>query len=238
MRKNKKLFQALTLAGVLACGICIGAVAAGRQQQITATLDPDVAVTVDGVTQEFFDANGQRVYPILYNGSTYLPMRAVCEQLAGYKVGWDQGTRTASIATKDVDGVDLLDTQRAYHVFGGTSPKHYMSSDKKTKEINGYTLTHWFEYDSATGRKDVAYGASFNIEGKYDTVTLRFYSDQDATLQVVGDNESVLFSKDIKGGDLYQAVTVDLLKTNQLTLQLINRTNNHTKGYIYDVRLK
>lgn len=178
----------------------------------------------------------------LYNGSTYLPMRAVCEQLTGYKVGWDQTTRTASIATKNVDGVDLLDTQRAYYLTytGGNTvwAEHYMTSDKKTRTVNGYTLTHWL-ICQAYRKDDVSMG-SFNIEGKYDTVTFRYYSDQNATLQVIGDNESVLWTKELNGGQLYQEVTVDLLKTNQLTFKFTytDKGTRHMNGIIYDVLLK
>lgn len=189
--------------------------------------------------QQFFDANGNRVYPILYNGSTYLPMRAVCEQLAGYKVGWDQATRTASIATKDVNGTDLLDMQRAYNLTSDifTNAKHYMSSDQKTVEINGYTLTHWLQCQLSNGKGLTSLG-SFNIEGKYDTVTFRYYSDGDTTLEVIGDNESVLWTKELNGGELYQEATVNLLKTNQLTFKFTNSTLTSAKGYIYDARLK
>ena len=64
MNKKKKLIQALILSLVLLCGICIGAGAAGTAQKVTATLDPGVTITVDGVPQQFVDANGNQVYPI------------------------------------------------------------------------------------------------------------------------------------------------------------------------------
>lgn len=242
MKKSQKLIQAAILSAVLVCGICIGVGAAGTSQQITASIEPNVTVTFDGAAQEFFDANGDRVYPILYNGSTYLPMRAVCEQLAGYKVGWDQATRTASIISKEVDGVDLLDMQRAYYVTKTGSntvwAAHHMTSDKETTTVNGYTLTHWLTCQ-AYRLGDVSMG-SFNIEGKYDTVTFRYYADKDATLEVIGDNEAVLWTKEIKGGQLYQEETVDLLKTNQLTFKFTYQDKNgaYLNGCIYDARLK
>lgn len=242
MNKKKKLIQALILSLVLLCGICIGTGAAGTAQKVTATLDPGVTITVDGVPQQFVDANGNQVYPILYNGSTYLPMRAVCEQLAGFKVGWDQSTRTASIATKDVDGTDLLDMQKAYYLTDGGNDlwaRQTMTSDKKTTEVNGYTLTHWLEFYSWTFKKTgMSSMASFNIEGKYDTVTFRYYGAHDAKLEVIGDNDSVLWTKDIKGSQLYQEVTVDLMNTNQLTFKSTNEDAGTMSSFIYDVRLK
>ena len=244
MDKRKTLIQALVLSLVLVCGICIGAGASGTAKTITALIDPDVTITLDGVPQEFFDSKGERVFPILYNGSTYLPMRAVCQDMAGFKVDWDQATRTASVSTKNVDGVDLLDMQRAYYLTNADHEHayHYMSSDKQTKEINGYELTHWLECTLQYSAEGQFSQGSFNLDGKYDTVTFRYYSDQDAILEVIGDNDSVLWRKELKGGALYQEITVDLLKTNQLTFKFTaTKTTPYfdgLNGYIYDVRLK
>lgn len=174
MTKHKKIILTLALtlilSAVFVCGVCVGAGASGTSQKITATLEPGIAITVDGVPQQFFDANGNRVYPIAYNGSTYLPLRAVCQDVAGFKVGWDQATRTAAIA---VDGVDLLDTQRAYYLTNGGVDlwaKQIMTSDKQTEEVNGYTLTYWLQFYSCWGNNSSM--AAFNVEGKYDTVAL------------------------------------------------------------------
>lgn len=234
----KRLIKTMcaVLAVVLLCGISFSAGASNAQKQILAYLSPDVTIKMDGVEQKFFNSEGKRLYPILYEGSTYLPLRVMCEEIMGYEVGWDQATRTASISTKDVDGVDLLDTQRAYYLTSNGGPdlwtRQTMTSDKQTKEITGKTLTHWLEYWCVWGSQN-GLNASFNLEGKYDTMTFRCYSEGNATLKVIGDNDSVLWSNELNGGQLYQEFTVDLLKTNQLTF---NYNGRH--GFIYDVRLK
>lgn len=237
---KKKILFTTVIALALVCSFCLGAGAgaSGTSQKITATIEPGIAVTVDGVPQQFLDVNGNRVYPIAYNGSTYLPLRAVCQDLAGFKVDWDQATRTAAIATKPAaEGVDLLDTMRAYDLKANTGEsKHYMSSDKQTVTVNGYDLTHWLLCRTYGYRTDDIAWGSFNVEGKYDTVTFRYYATQDATLQVIGDNESVLWEKELNGGQLYQAETVNLLKTNQLTFKFSEHSQN-ISGYIYDAYL-
>lgn len=245
MRKHKKMLLSLALtlalAAVFACGICVGAGASGTAQKVTVDIDPSIAVTFDGIPQEFFDAQGKRVFPIAFNGTTYLPIRAVCQDLAGFKVGWDQATRTVSIASKDVDGVDLIDEYKAYDLTSYREQRGYqiLSGDNKTAEISGYTLNHWLEtYVTYWAGNGKGARVSLNIMGKYDTVTFKYYSTKDTTLQVIGDNDSVLLEQEVSGGQVAQEITVDLLKTSQLTFQFTNRTGEDTHGYIFDARLK
>lgn len=47
------------------------------QKKAVFYLKPDITVEMNGARQIFKDANGQIVYPIIYNGSTYLPVRAM-----------------------------------------------------------------------------------------------------------------------------------------------------------------
>lgn len=60
--------------------------------------------------------NGTKIQAdnILYNGTTYVPLRAVSEAL-GKEVGWDQATMTASINNKKTtipDGVKLYEDEK------------------------------------------------------------------------------------------------------------------------------
>jgi hypothetical protein len=47
------------------------------QKKVMFYLKPDVTVEMNGVRHIFKDARGQIVYPIIYNGSAYLPVRAM-----------------------------------------------------------------------------------------------------------------------------------------------------------------
>lgn len=57
---------------------------------------PDIAVELDGVRQVLKDADEQSVYPIVYNGTAYLPVRAI-SALLGEPVEWDSGSKTIYI---------------------------------------------------------------------------------------------------------------------------------------------
>ena len=73
---------------------------------------------------------------------------------------------------------------------------------------------------------------------KFDTVPFRYSGAHADKLEVIGDNDSVLWTKDIKGSQLYQEVTVDLMNTNQLTFKSTNEDAGTMSSFIYDVRLK
>ncbi len=62
----------------------------------SAYLKPDILVMYDFEIQTFQDVNGSAVYPIIYNGSTYLPVRSI-SGLMGQPIKWDGKTQTISI---------------------------------------------------------------------------------------------------------------------------------------------
>ena len=96
--KKPNLKTAL-LVCLTAGAFTLGAAAATGAQQISAMLRPDITVKLNGENQDMYDKNGTRVYPIEYNGSTYLPIRAI-GTLLEQEVVWDTTTQTVFLSTK------------------------------------------------------------------------------------------------------------------------------------------
>lgn len=67
-----------------------------RADDITLTVRPEYTVVIDGVTRTFYDAKGREVQPVEYQGSIYLPVRAIGE-LMGKTVGWNENTQTVTL---------------------------------------------------------------------------------------------------------------------------------------------
>ena len=97
-----KRMGAIALCAVLSTGL-LSATAAAQGKDVTAYLSPDLSIVVDGSYRTFYNAVGQEVHPILYGGTTYLPIPALGE-LMGKKVNRSHTTQTVSQAGDPPNG--------------------------------------------------------------------------------------------------------------------------------------
>ena len=92
---NHKKLAALGLSALLAVGSCLPALAV-EPGIVTATLRPDTKIVIDGEERTFYNVKGREVQPIFYQGTNYLPVRAIGE-LMGKLVNWDGSSKTVSL---------------------------------------------------------------------------------------------------------------------------------------------
>ena len=89
--------QTISIGGTRVTGTTSGtADRNARAQDISLTVRPEYTVVIDGVTRTFYDAKGREVQPVEYQGSVYLPVRAIGE-LMGKTVDWDENTQTVTL---------------------------------------------------------------------------------------------------------------------------------------------
>lgn len=89
-------FGAGILTTALVIGLGVSAFAASRP----ITVEDNIRVTINGAVFSPKDANGKDVPLFSYNGTTYAPVRAICEA-AGLEVEYDSATYTAVLTTAD-----------------------------------------------------------------------------------------------------------------------------------------
>ena len=75
---------------------------AATPQNITVRIRPDYTIVIDGVARTFRDVDGRVVDPLLYNGSIYLPLRAIGEMM-GMNVEWDATDGTVFLSGEVTD---------------------------------------------------------------------------------------------------------------------------------------
>lgn len=88
---------------------------------------PDFTIVVEDDEKEFYSVTGQRVYPILYNGSTYLPLRAIGE-IMNKDVVWNNSTKTITLSgdftVTDADSFETEEEEIANGYIGRESAKN------------------------------------------------------------------------------------------------------------------
>jgi len=99
----------------------------------------DIKLVVDGERVTPKDANGDTVEPFIYNGSTYLPVRAVADAI-GKDVAWDSATKTVYIG-KTPEQEDLTPSDGSnYTAYTGDSTKYFdMMGKHYTKGVYFWT---------------------------------------------------------------------------------------------------
>lgn len=95
--KNKLLAGSLAVLTLLS--LLLISAAALEPSRITVEQRPSVTIVVDGTARTFYDAAGKEVHPLYYNGTHYLPVRAIGE-LMGKTVSWNSQTRTITLASE------------------------------------------------------------------------------------------------------------------------------------------
>lgn len=92
-------------------GVCSAALLAGAVTAFATTIDVTMAgvkVYWDGVEKTLLDADHNKVEPIIYEGTTYVPLRAM-SNLMGKTVDWDQSTLSVYVGVKPVGATTPLD---------------------------------------------------------------------------------------------------------------------------------
>ncbi len=98
---KKKL--AVLLAGVVAVSsFAMGVMSKNIVKKIEAEIRGDFTIYVDGKKQTFRDVTGKIVEPVLYEGTTYLPVRAIGE-LMGKTVIWDEAKKRIDLNEEATD---------------------------------------------------------------------------------------------------------------------------------------
>ena len=142
LRKNYKGIIIGLILGLIFSNLIVFAETATKQ--INAVFN-NIKLVVDGVTIEPKDASGNVVEPFIFNGTTYLPVRAVA-QAFNKEVEWDGNTNTVYLGSKPAKPakeVTLFD--RSY--ISNTNPSTFKSREEKGENYISFTLDTWYSND-------------------------------------------------------------------------------------------
>lgn len=234
---KKRIIKNVAIVLALAFCLVIGASADSLLEKIEAYLNYGITVKYDGVEQTMYDANGKQVYPISYQGTTYVPIRAVSNML-DIDVNWDGANNTVLLG-KTGEYADFIETVKPYtQNNNGAYMNHFTISDDKHKDIGGKTYNNYIEF--------MVNNAEFfyNLEGKYEEFTFSTFCNTDningdfVVLKVIGDNEEVLASIEVTPYDLPKVTTIDVTGVQQLSLKLTKAKAGEKDNFLYIVDAK
>lgn len=198
----KKRTAAIFLALALVLGAGIGAVAATGSETISALLSYETKVIYNGVEQSFADAKGNAVYPILYNGTTYLPVRAVSNMMGESRIAYDGATKTVTLGATEKQPTALTTLKNS----GGTKYS-WVINDKAELSIVGSDATQAYQtgiqWDIWNNAASVGEDRVVNFEvNGYSEVTFTAWSDVASKVFLYDQDFKVISSFDLTKGSI------------------------------------
>ncbi|AZK48647.1 stalk domain-containing protein [Paenibacillus lentus] len=216
--KKKKLALILGGAVLLFGGMSLGAAASSQLQEIKAFLNGGLKVRVDGNIAQLKDANGKSVLPITYNGTTYLPVRAVADVL-GVAVKYDAQANEVLLG-EQLEGVPI-GRENFNNTLYSKDPSHTTLNGQDYKEV----------LYSAPGR-NINYTA-LTPNGKYTKLYLQFAAiDKDVEHIEIKDLDNKALLKKVEGitpESGMQTIEVDITGVKTIT---INIRKDKDAGYM------
>jgi hypothetical protein len=193
----------------------------------------NIKIFVDDVSVTPKDAQGNVVEPFIYNGTTYLPVRAVSNAL-GKNVEWDGKTSSVYIgkhnnANKDgqtssmwLDQLDYFNYQR-----GGSSDSWVLWESSKDNDSTGASYSHGIKYGMPYYYSKNWQYTEYLLNQKYKKLTGKFVLHYDSRsvnretyLKIYGDDKLLYTSEAMKSGKMPLDVNVDITGVIKLKVMI------------------
>ncbi|GGG04453.1 stalk domain-containing protein [Paenibacillus aceti] len=202
MLKKKWIISAMVAALMLTAGT--GVYAGAKLQEVKAYLNSSIQLKYNGTPVQPRDEKGNAVLPITYNGTTYLPVRAVAD-IVGVAVSYNPETYTVELGEK-AEGIAIAE---------GFENMYYTKDSKETT-YQGKDYKEAY-FDNASGKRSS--GFMLYPKGKYQKLVLQVAAiGEDIDNFFINDSERdvKLTSEKIAVKDGLKTIEVDIAGVNEL----------------------
>ena len=129
-------------------------------------VEDGIGITINGATFIPRDASGKQVSVFLYNGTTYVPVRAISEAM-GMDVSFNSATRTVVLTTADRTASQQGSTAASGDYISANRAKQIALNDAGVKESAAVFLRANLDWDDGRMKYEVEF-YSGNTEYDYD----------------------------------------------------------------------
>jgi len=221
-----KLKPKLLLSAGIVLSFFLGTVsshAASALEEVKAYLNHEITFVLNGASWQPKDANGNNVMPITYNGSTYVPLRAVSQAL-GAAVDYDVDKKQVILGEKR-DSVPFLgdsislDTKKSYYTSSATRNPSELKFDGKQykaaykmEEVNSNRKKLVIDFGKAYTKAHIVTAANFGAN--HTSMKFRVLNDKDEVLyESTLTDDAPLVEADIELAGMTRYLTVDFVAT-------------------------
>ena len=213
---------------VFCLGMVSGVIAATTTKKIQADLNYGITLKYNGAVKVFKDINGNVMYPISYNGTTYLPLRGVAS-LFNTPIEWVEEKQTIHLGTESTKAI----TQSMFSTMEG-----FTYSTDKSKLVIGKK-----QYDSGLvcSRDNSSKVSSFTLKlpTAYDTLHFKILCDAQQVFKIYNPNKEVIKTFTCKPGEPLD-IEVDIKGLEFIQMLSKDEWDNDKKSNIIiaDMKLK
>ena len=221
---------------LLVCVLILGGkiVFSNSITSITAQINPAINYTLDGEKFVPRDMDGSVMDTIIYNGRSYVPLRAIAEAM-DIAVDWEGSTSTIILGEKEGKGQSLFSMN--FRAIGGyvdiqkTTESKFLTFTAGAQNVafeEGIFIENRSSFSSKYSRDSTR--LIFNTNKKYQKLYLKTFihkdTDSNVEIEIFGDNDVRIYSDTIAFGDINELV-VDV--GGQDSIEIVFKTKSgHT----------
>jgi len=173
--KIRKTLALTLVISIALLSVCSLAYAAGVTKSIEVTYT-NPSIFVDGYLIETKDVTGKKVEPFVYEGTTYLPVRAISEAL-GKTVDWDSAANRIDIGNPSTEEIREITVGTAAEFIAAIGP-------------NTHILMKEGVYNLSSVKPDNSLKSNVFWDTVYDGSELCLYRIQNLTIEGIGKTPS------------------------------------------------
>ena len=191
----KKRLQGLIAGVVIGAMLTSGAAIAANKTTLYDVIIDGIKIVLDGKEFTCVDANGEVVQPMIYNGTTYIPVRAVSSAF-GKAVYWDGEEKTVYLG--DMNGELEHPTLNLEDIENIAERNVFLDKEKNIFDNYGNFYDSYVCYENGLGSQYGNICCETLLNKKYSTFKATLFIpegsnwDGESNIRIIGDGKLIL----------------------------------------------